>query len=93
MSRSSQIGRRWTIEPNCSGLSARLACASIMCERALETCESSCVPRAARTFFIPVVHSPSGSWGMWQHQSSPLEEAEPGAEGHVIVPELTLSGR
>jgi hypothetical protein len=63
MSRSSQIGRCWTIEPNCSGLSARLAGASIMCERALETCESSCVPRAARPFFIPVVHNPSGVVG------------------------------
>jgi hypothetical protein len=27
-------------------------------EQPLETCEPSCVPRTARPFFIPVVHSP-----------------------------------
>jgi hypothetical protein len=34
-----------------------------MHERALETCESSCVPRAVKHFFIPVVHIPSGAVG------------------------------
>jgi hypothetical protein len=29
-----------------------------MYERALETREPSCVPRAAKPFFIPVVHNP-----------------------------------
>jgi hypothetical protein len=58
MSRSGQLGRRCTVEPNCSGMSARLAGVSITRERALETCESSYVPEAARSFFIPVVHSP-----------------------------------
>jgi hypothetical protein len=32
-------------------------------ERALETHESSCVPRADKPFFIPVIHGPSGAVG------------------------------
>jgi hypothetical protein len=32
-------------------------------EQPLEICEPSCVPRAARPFFIPVVHSPLGAVG------------------------------
>jgi hypothetical protein len=36
---------------------ARLIDASVMRERAIETREPSCVPRAARPFFILVVHS------------------------------------
>jgi hypothetical protein len=58
MSRSDQLAMRCTVEPNCSGLSARLADASITHGRALDTCETSCVPGAARSFSIPVVHSP-----------------------------------
>jgi hypothetical protein len=34
-----------------------------------------------------------GPWGTWQHQSSPLDEIEPRAMGHVAAPELTLLGR
>jgi hypothetical protein len=34
-----------------------------MHEQALETREPSCVPRAAKPFFIPVVHSPLGAVG------------------------------
>jgi hypothetical protein len=63
MSRSDQLGLRCTVKPNCNGLSARLAGASVTRERTLDTCEPSCVPRAARPFFIPVVHSPLGPWG------------------------------
>jgi hypothetical protein len=63
ISRSGQLGRRCIIEPNCSGMSARLAGASVTRERALETCEPSCMPGATRTFFIPVVHSPLGAVG------------------------------
>jgi hypothetical protein len=58
MSRSGQLGLRCSVEPNCSGMSARLAEASVTRDRALDTCEPSCVPGAARPFFIPVVHSP-----------------------------------
>jgi hypothetical protein len=63
MSRSGQLGRRHTVEPNYSGLSARLASTSVTRERALETCEPSCVPEAGRPFFIYVVHSPPGAVG------------------------------
>jgi hypothetical protein len=63
MSRSGQLGLRCTVEPNCSGMSARLAGASVTRDRALDTCEPSCVPEPARPFFIPVVHSPLGAVG------------------------------
>jgi hypothetical protein len=63
MSRSDQLGLRCTVEPNCSGLSACLAGGSVTRDRALDTCEPSCVPRAARPFFIHVVHSPLGAVG------------------------------
>jgi hypothetical protein len=33
------------------------------------------------------------SWDMWQHRSSPLRKAKPGAEGHVVAPELISSRR
>jgi hypothetical protein len=58
MSRSGQLGLCCTIEPNCSDMSARLACASVPHDRALDTCEFSCMPGAARSFFIPVIHNP-----------------------------------
>jgi hypothetical protein len=57
MSRSGQLGLCCTVEPNCSGLSARLAGASVTRDHALDTCEPSYVPGAVRPFFIPVVHS------------------------------------
>jgi hypothetical protein len=63
MSRNGQLGLRCTVEPNCSGLSARLAAASVTHDRALDTCEPSCVPGTAMPFFIPVVHSPLGAVG------------------------------
>jgi hypothetical protein len=81
MSRSDQLGLCCTIEPNCSGLSARLASASVTRDHALDTSELSCVPEAARSFFIPVVHSPLGPVGTWQHRSSPLGEVRPGPRG------------
>jgi hypothetical protein len=58
---SGQLGMRCTVEQNCSGLSARLAGSSVTRNRALDTCEPSCVPGAAKPFFIPVVHSPLGA--------------------------------
>jgi hypothetical protein len=58
MSRSGQLGLHCTVEPNCSSISARLAGVSVTHDRALDTCELSCVPGAASPFFIPVVHSP-----------------------------------
>jgi hypothetical protein len=92
MFRSDQLGLRCTVEPNCSGLSARLAGASVIHNRALDTCESSCVPGAAKLFFIPVIHSPLGAVGYvaapelssrggkagatWQHRSPPRQGGE-----------------
>jgi hypothetical protein len=58
MSRSGQLSMCCIVEPNCSVMSAHLACASVTRDRALDTYEPSCVPGAARSFFIPVVHSP-----------------------------------
>jgi hypothetical protein len=60
MSKSGQLSRHCTIKPNCSDMFARLAGASVTRERALKICDPSCVPGAARPFFIPVVHSPLG---------------------------------
>jgi hypothetical protein len=108
MYRSGQLVRRCTVESNCSGLSARLAGASITHDRALDTSEPSCVSGAARSFFIPVVHILLGAWGTWQHRSSPLGEARLGPRGsagaylgreawsgveeHVAAPELSSRG-
>jgi hypothetical protein len=63
MFRSGQLGMCCTVEPNCSGLSACLAGASVTRDRALDTCEPSYVPGAARPFFISMVHSPLGVMG------------------------------
>jgi hypothetical protein len=92
MSRSGQLGLRRTVELNCSGLSARLAGASVTHDRALDTCETSYVPGTARPFFIHVVHSPLGATGYvaapelssqggevgatWQRQSPPRQGGE-----------------
>jgi hypothetical protein len=61
--RSGELGQCCTIEPNCSGLSARLAGASVTRGRALETCKPSCVSGAARHIFIHMVHRPLGVVG------------------------------
>jgi hypothetical protein len=61
MSRSGQLGLRYTVEPNCSNMSARLADASVTCDHALDTCESNCVPRAARPFFYYCGPQPAGA--------------------------------
>jgi hypothetical protein len=89
MSSSGQLGLRCTVEPNCSDMSAWLTDASVTHDHALDTCESSRVPGAARPLFIPVVHSPLGAVGYviaselssqggeagatWQHQSPPRQ--------------------
>jgi hypothetical protein len=92
ISRSGQLGLCCTVEPNCNGMSARLAGVSVTRDRALDTCESSCVLGAARPFFIPVVHNPLGAVGYvaapelssrggevgatWQHRSPPWQGSE-----------------
>jgi hypothetical protein len=63
MFRSGQLGLRCSVELNCSGLPTRLTDASITCDRALNTCEPSCVAGVARLFLIPVVHNPLGAVG------------------------------
>jgi hypothetical protein len=63
ISRSGQLDMHCSVEPNYSGMSTHLADASITHDRALDPCESSCVLRAARPFFIPVVHNPLGVVG------------------------------
>jgi hypothetical protein len=63
MSRSGQLGLRCTVESNYSGMSTCLTGASVTHDHALDTCEPNCVPRAARSFFIPVVDSPLGAMG------------------------------
>jgi hypothetical protein len=92
MSRSGQLGLRCTVEPNCSGLSTHLVGVSVIRDCALDTCEPSCVPRAVRPFFIPVVQSPLGAVGYvtapelssrggeagatWQRRSPPQQGGE-----------------
>jgi hypothetical protein len=63
MSRSGQLCLRCTVESNCSGMSAHLVVPSVTRDRALDTYEYSCVPGAARPFFIPVVHNLLGAVG------------------------------
>jgi hypothetical protein len=86
-SRSGQLDLRYTVKPNCSGLSACLTGVSVTHNHVLDTCELSCVSGAARPFFIPVVHIPLGAVGYvaapelssqrgeagatWQRQSPP----------------------
>jgi hypothetical protein len=87
MSKSGQLGLHCTIEPNCSGMSARLTGASVTHDHTLDTYEPSCVSMAVMPFFIPLVHSPpevvgyvaalelssreSEAGATWQHQSPP----------------------
>jgi hypothetical protein len=89
VSRSGQLCMRYSVEPNCSDMSGSLADDSVTHNCALDICEPRCVPGAARSFFIPVIHSPLGPWGTWQHRSSPLGEAR---SGHVAAPEPTRQG-
>jgi hypothetical protein len=89
---SDQLGLYCNVEPNCSGMSARLVGASVTRDRSLNTCEPNCVAGAARPFFIPMVHNPLGAMGCmtaselfskggevgatWQRRSPPHQEGE-----------------
>jgi hypothetical protein len=90
MSRSSQLGLRCSVEPNCSDLSARLAGASVTCDRVLNTCEPSCVSEAARLFFISMVHSPLG---VVRYVAAPEPSSRGGGRGHVAAPKPTSAER
>jgi hypothetical protein len=83
MSRSGQLSLRCTVELNCSDMSARLAGASVTRDRALVTCEPSCVPGAARPFFILVVHSLLGGRGV-RGSTGALLSGKRG-QGHVAA--------
>jgi hypothetical protein len=63
MFRSDLLGQRCTIELNCSNMSTRFACVSVIRERTLKTYEPSYVSGAARYFFIPITHRPLGAVG------------------------------
>jgi hypothetical protein len=63
MSKSDQPGLCCTVEPNCSAMSTRLTGTSVTRDRALDTCEPTCMPGVSRYFFIPVVHIPLGTVG------------------------------
>jgi hypothetical protein len=60
MCRSGQLGLRYTVEPNCNDMSTRPTDASVTRDRALDTCEPSCMPGAAKPFFNP---KPAGAVG------------------------------
>jgi hypothetical protein len=81
MSRSGQLGLCCTVELNYSGISAHLACASVTCDRASDTCKPSCIPGAARPFFVPVVHSLLGAVGYVAALELSSREARSGLRG------------
>jgi hypothetical protein len=54
---------------------------SVMHEHALKTRESSCVPRAAKLFFIHVVHSLSGAMGHVTAPELPSQEGRARSPG------------
>jgi hypothetical protein len=91
MSRSGQLGLRCTVELNYSDLSAYLVGTSVTRSGALVTCEPSCVPGAARPFFIPAVHSSLGGRGIRGSTRALLSERR--GRGHVAAPEPTSAGR
>jgi hypothetical protein len=109
MSKSGQLSQRCTVEPHCSDMYARLADASVTHERTLKTRKPSCVPRIAKHFFIPVIHSPLGAVAAPElsprggrarsHRTCESarayldREARPGAEGHMATAKLTSARR
>jgi hypothetical protein len=108
MRRSGQLGIYYTVELNCSGMSACLAGTSVTRDRALNTCEPSCVPEANMSFFIRVVHSSLGAVGYvvapelssrggevgpcCSARAHLSKEARSGAEEHMATPELPSRG-
>jgi hypothetical protein len=87
MSRSGQLDRRCTVAAYTS------ACASVMHEHALKTCEPSCVPRVAKHFFIPVTHCLSGAVGYVAASELPSQEGRAPRSGTRGSTGAPLSGR
>jgi hypothetical protein len=88
---SGQVGLRCTVEPNCSGMSARLAGASGTRDRALDTCEPSSVLGAARPFLYSCGLQPAEGRGV-RGSTGALLSGKRG-RGHVVASEPTLAGR
>jgi hypothetical protein len=92
MYKSGQLGLRCIVEPNYSGMSARLAGVSVTHGHALDTYEPNRVSGVARSFFIRVVNSSLGAMryvaapelssrggeagAMWQRRSPPRQGGE-----------------
>jgi hypothetical protein len=80
MSRSGQLGQRCTV------VACTSASALVTYEHASEIREPSGVPRAAKPFFIPMIHSPSGAKGHVTAPELPSQEGRapsPGTRGSV----------
>jgi hypothetical protein len=66
--------------------------ASVTYECALETHEPSCVPEAAKPFFIPVVHSPPGAVGHVAASELPSQKGKALSHGARDSTGAPLSG-
>jgi hypothetical protein len=87
MSRSSQLGRRYTVAACTS------AGATVTHERVWKTCEPSCEAREAKSFIIPVVHSPPGAMGHVAAPELPSQEGTTLSCGTHGSPGAPLSGK
>jgi hypothetical protein len=90
MSRSDQLGLRCSVEPNCSGLSTRLADASVTCDRVLDTARwgswGTCLHQSSPLGEARV--GPRDSAGAYLDR-----EVRSRAEEHVAASESTSAGR
>jgi hypothetical protein len=91
MSRTGQLDLRCTIEPNCGGLSARLAGASVTHDRSLDTCEPNYVPGAARPFFYSCGPQPAGGNEVCDSTGALLSGRR--GQSYVAAPEPTSAER
>jgi hypothetical protein len=91
MSRSDQLGLCCTVEPNCSGMSARLTGASVTRNHYLDTCEPSYVPGAASPFLYSYVPQPAEGRGVRDNIRALLSGRR--GRDHVAALEPTSIGR
>jgi hypothetical protein len=87
MLRSGQLGRRCTVAA-CTSVGT-----SVMHERALETREPSCVPKEAKPFINPMVHSPSRAVGHMAAPEFPSQQDRAPSRGTRGRTRAPLSGR
>jgi hypothetical protein len=90
MSKSDQLILRCTVELNCSGMSARITVASVTLDRALDTCEPSCV---AEQLDISLFLWSTVRWGRGVRGSTGALISGRRGWGHVAAPEPTSAGR